>query len=80
MPVKSTTTNQESETTKAPAKKASSVQEYYYGTGKRKSAIAKVRLYKNGKGVRLGHRQRHAGFGTLSPSSRHRRGKAVFNR
>ncbi len=50
MPVKSTTTNQESETTKAPAKKASSVQEYYYGTGKRKSAIAKVRLYKNGKG------------------------------
>lgn len=28
----------------------SSVQEYYYGTGKRKLAVAKVRLYKNGKG------------------------------
>jgi small subunit ribosomal protein S9 len=28
----------------------SAVQEYYYGTGKRKMAVAKVRLYKNGKG------------------------------
>ncbi len=31
-------------------KKASSVQQYYYGTGKRKTAVARVRLYKNGKG------------------------------
>jgi len=39
--------------TAAPAKtikKSSSVQEYYYGTGKRKTAVARVRLYKNGKG------------------------------
>jgi small subunit ribosomal protein S9 len=43
MPVKATTT------VKAP-KKSSSVQEYYYGTGKRKTAVARVRLYKNGKG------------------------------
>ena len=43
MPVKATTT-------KDPVKKPSSVKEYYYGTGKRKSAIARVRLYKNGKG------------------------------
>lgn len=31
-------------------KKASSVKQYHYGTGKRKTAIARVRLYKNGKG------------------------------
>ena len=37
-------------TSKAP-KKASSVQEYYYGTGKRKTAVARVRLYKNGTGA-----------------------------
>lgn len=44
---KATTTTK----TAAPAaKKSSSVQEYYYGTGKRKSAIARVRLIKNGKG------------------------------
>jgi len=49
MPVKATTIK-DSATDKAPAKKSSSVQEYYYGTGKRKSAIARVRLYKNGKG------------------------------
>jgi small subunit ribosomal protein S9 len=31
-------------------KKASSVKQYHHGTGKRKTAIARVRLYKNGKG------------------------------
>lgn len=39
--------------TKEPTKttkKASSVKQYHYGTGKRKTAIARVRLYKNGKG------------------------------
>ena len=36
-------------TAKAP-KKSSSVQEYFYGTGKRKTAVARVRLYKDGKG------------------------------
>lgn len=45
MPVKATTTPAEK-----PVKKSSSVQQYYYGTGKRKSAIARVRIYKNGKG------------------------------
>jgi small subunit ribosomal protein S9 len=38
MPVKSTT------------KKSSSIQDYYYGTGKRKTSVARVRLIKNGKG------------------------------
>ncbi len=35
------------ETTKAKSK----LQEYYYGLGKRKTAVARVRLYSNGKGV-----------------------------
>jgi len=35
---------------KAVTTKKSSVEEYYYGTGKRKTAVARVRLYKNGKG------------------------------
>lgn len=39
-----------STTPKAATKKSSSVQEYYYGTGKRKTSVARVRLYKNGKG------------------------------
>lgn len=43
MPAKATTSTK---TTKKP----SSVQEYYYGTGKRKTAVARVRLYKNGHG------------------------------
>ncbi len=34
------------ETTKAKTK----LQEYYYGLGKRKTAVARVRLYANGKG------------------------------
>ncbi|MFO0780727.1 MAG: 30S ribosomal protein S9 [Candidatus Gracilibacteria bacterium] len=34
------------ETTKAKTK----LQEYYYGLGKRKTAVARVRLYPNGKG------------------------------
>jgi len=39
-------------TTEAPAapKKAASVKEYYYGTGRRKTAVARVRLIKDGKG------------------------------
>ncbi|MBD3270582.1 30S ribosomal protein S9 [Candidatus Peregrinibacteria bacterium] len=32
------------------SKKKPSIQEYYYGLGKRKTAVARVRLYKNGKG------------------------------
>lgn len=36
------------ETTKA---KSSKLQEYFYGLGKRKTAVARVRLYANGKGV-----------------------------
>jgi small subunit ribosomal protein S9 len=42
MPASKTTTT---------AKKTPSVKEYYYGLGKRKTAIARVRLYKNGKGL-----------------------------
>lgn len=45
MPVKASTP-----TAPKTVKKSSSVQEYYYGTGKRKTAVARVRLYKNGKG------------------------------
>jgi small subunit ribosomal protein S9 len=45
MPAKASTS-----TTPKTVKKSSSVQEYYYGTGKRKTAVARVRLYKNGKG------------------------------
>lgn len=37
-------------TTPKPTRKTSAVQQYYYGTGKRKTAVARVRLYKNGKG------------------------------
>lgn len=44
MPAKATTT------AKPAAKKSTSVQEYFYGTGKRKTAVARVRLYKNGTG------------------------------
>ena len=44
MPAKATTA------TKPAVKKSSSVQEYFYGTGKRKTAVARVRLYKNGQG------------------------------
>ena len=42
MPVKASTS-------KTP-KKVSSIEEYYYGLGKRKTAVARVRLYKNGQG------------------------------
>jgi small subunit ribosomal protein S9 len=37
-------------TTPKTTRKTSAVQQYYYGTGKRKTAVARVRLYKNGKG------------------------------
>lgn len=37
-------------TSNTKTSKKSAVQEYYYGTGKRKTAVARVRLYKNGKG------------------------------
>ena len=36
------------ETTKT---KSSKLQEYFYGCGKRKTAVARVRLYPNGKGT-----------------------------
>lgn len=42
--------SEKSATTSSKPTRATSVQEYYYGTGKRKRAIARVRLYKNGKG------------------------------
>lgn len=45
MPAKASTTTTPKTTRKTPA-----VQQYYYGTGKRKTAVARVRLYKNGKG------------------------------
>ena len=36
-------------TTPTPTKK-SSVKQYYYGTGRRKTSVAQVRIYKDGKG------------------------------
>lgn len=42
MPAKDTTT--------ANTKKPSSIKQYYYGTGRRKNAVAQVRIYKDGKG------------------------------
>ena len=48
-----------------PAKKTSSVQQYYYGTGKRKTAVARVRLYKNGKGDLTVNEQEGGKFFTL---------------
>ena len=47
------------------AKKSSSVEQYYYGTGKRKTAVARVRLYKNGKGDMTVNDQEGAKFFTL---------------
>lgn len=35
----------------APTKKATAVQEYLYAAGKRKTAIARVRMYPRGKGL-----------------------------
>jgi small subunit ribosomal protein S9 len=36
---------------KTTSTKRPSIKEYYYGLGKRKTAVARVRLYKNGKGA-----------------------------
>ena len=38
------------ETKEKPVKSAAKSEEYFYGTGKRKSSVARVRLIKNGKG------------------------------
>jgi len=37
--------------TEATKAKSTKLQEYYYGLGKRKTAVARVRLYPNGKGA-----------------------------
>lgn len=47
------------------AKKSSAVQQYYYGTGKRKTAVARVRMYKNGKGDLTVNDQEGAKFFSL---------------
>ncbi len=48
---KTTTTNEANEVNDTtPAKKAA-MQEYYYASGKRKTAVARVRMYPKGKGV-----------------------------
>ncbi len=38
------------ETSEKSVKKSSAIQEYFYGTGRRKTSVARVRLYKNGNG------------------------------